>query len=32
LVEASYVVRHIQPFDMFPQTTEVETLALLVRH
>ena len=31
LVEASYVVRHIQPFDMFPQTTEVETLALFVR-
>jgi len=31
LVQAGYVVKQIQPFDMFPQTTEVETLALLTK-
>jgi len=32
LLEAGYVVRQLQPFDMFPQTTEVETLTLLARY
>ena len=31
IIEAGYVVRHVQPFDMFPQTTEVETVVQLVR-
>jgi len=31
IIEAGYVVRHMQPFDMFPQTTEVETVVLLVK-
>ena len=31
LVAANYRVEHIQPFDMFPQTEEVETLALLIK-
>ena len=29
LVAANYRVEQIQPFDMFPQTEEVETLVLL---
>jgi 23S rRNA (uracil1939-C5)-methyltransferase len=29
LVEASYGISRIQPFDMFPQTDEVETVVLL---
>lgn len=31
LVAANYRVERIQPFDMFPQTEEVETVALLVK-
>jgi 23S rRNA (uracil1939-C5)-methyltransferase len=31
LVAANYRVEHIQPFDMFPQTEEVETVALLIK-
>jgi 23S rRNA (uracil1939-C5)-methyltransferase len=31
LVAANYRVEHIQPFDMFPQTEEVETVALLAK-
>ena len=29
LVESGYTVRRVQPFDMFPQTEEVETVALI---
>jgi 23S rRNA (uracil1939-C5)-methyltransferase len=29
IVDAGYGVRHVQPFDMFPQTAEVETVVLL---
>jgi 23S rRNA (uracil1939-C5)-methyltransferase len=29
LVHGGYAVRSLQPFDMFPQTEEVETVALL---
>jgi len=29
LVNAGYILRLVQPFDMFPQTEEVETVALL---
>ena len=30
IVDAGYDVRDVQPFDMFPQTAEVETVVLLV--
>jgi 23S rRNA (uracil1939-C5)-methyltransferase len=31
IVNAGYGMRHVQPFDMFPQTAEVETVVLLVK-
>jgi len=31
IVNAGYDMRHVQPFDMFPQTAEVETVVLLVK-
>jgi len=31
IVDAGYDVRDVQPFDMFPQTAEVETVVLLVQ-
>jgi len=31
LVEAGYRIQSVQPFDMFPQTAEVETVVLLQR-
>jgi len=31
LVHAGYRVAQLSPFDMFPQTEQVETIALLVR-
>jgi len=32
LVESGYQIARLQPFDMFPQTAEVETLVLLERN
>jgi 23S rRNA (uracil1939-C5)-methyltransferase len=32
LVAVGYRIVSAQPFDMFPQTEEVETVVLLVRH
>jgi 23S rRNA (uracil1939-C5)-methyltransferase len=31
IVDSGYGVRHLQPFDMFPQTAEVETVVLVVK-
>ena len=31
IVNAGYGMRHVQPFDMFPQTAEVETVVLLMK-
>ena len=32
LVAAGYLILRVQPFDMFPQTKEVETVVLLQKH
>jgi 23S rRNA (uracil1939-C5)-methyltransferase len=31
LIAAGYRIERVQPFDMFPQTEEVENVVLLVR-
>ena len=31
LTQADFAIRHIQPFDMFPQTFHIETIAILDR-
>ena len=32
LVEHSYLVKHVQPVDMFPQSNHIETVVLLEKH